>query len=330
MSASHESWLPGLQSLLKGPVLITQPTPEEGVDDEVIDDVIDVSIDTIDTVDTDYETDLDMDYEEWIAEDMIGDEARQQQTYVNQCNETGVIPVSYFLRHITNTTFRMRHHGLGPLGAKAITISLKVSTWLEIICRSERNNLLDSGASSICEMLQKNTFLKHLYLANNKFEEQAAHNFREALSHNETLETLDLGWNHFRTNGAVSIAEGLQENYGLRSLLLTMNGFSEPGAEALGRALKHNRTLTELDVSQNRIKEIGAGHIALGLQTNDVLKKLKLGYNPISEDGALALLTAISKNDQSCVKHIDLSVSTSTTPHMCRGNALLETWTRPT
>jgi Ran GTPase-activating protein (RanGAP) involved in mRNA processing and transport len=72
------------------------------------------------------------------------------------------------------------------------------------------NDLQDYGASKICEMLQKNTNLKHLYLSNNKFEERAAIHFREALSHNECLETLDISWNHFRTNGAVAIAEGVQ------------------------------------------------------------------------------------------------------------------------
>lgn len=66
------------------------------------------------------------------------------------------------------------------------------------------------GAEKICAMLQKNISLKHLYLANNKFEERAAFSFRDALSHNETLETLDLSWNHFRTHGAVAIAEGVQ------------------------------------------------------------------------------------------------------------------------
>ncbi|WAR18831.1 LR74A-like protein [Mya arenaria] len=362
-SASRGSSVAGLQSLLTGPVLITQPPPEEEEEEEEDDDFIAFSSGRM-SRDTDYETDLEMDYEEWIADDMnmVDDEASQQRKYIYQCNETGVIPASYFLRHINNTTFRMRYHGLGPLGAKAIAIPLKDNhdiehldlegNWIQregatymatmlrenmfitdinlsenqlgrdgadVLCEAlhknellrtldlSGNSLLDSGAASICELLKKNTFLKHLYLANNKFEDQAAHHFREALSHNETLETLDLGWNHFRTNGAVAIAEGVQENYGLRSLFVPMNGFSEPGAEALGRALKHNRTLTELDVSHNRIQETGAGHIALGLQTNDVLKKLKLGYNPISEDGALALLTAISKNDQSCINHIDLS-----------------------
>ena len=47
--------------------------------------------------------------------------------YINECNQLGVIPVSYFMRHITNRDFVMKNHGLGPLGAKAIAKAIEVS-----------------------------------------------------------------------------------------------------------------------------------------------------------------------------------------------------------
>ena len=50
------------------------------------------------------------------------------KNYIHECNQLGVIPVSYFKQHILQTSFVMRHHGLGPLGAKAIAKSLTVST----------------------------------------------------------------------------------------------------------------------------------------------------------------------------------------------------------
>ena len=46
--------------------------------------------------------------------------------YIKECNRVGVIPISYFQRHIQDTRFVMRHHGLGPLGAKAISKPLEV------------------------------------------------------------------------------------------------------------------------------------------------------------------------------------------------------------
>jgi len=65
---------------------------------------------------------------EWIAEEenTLRDDDTQERKYVHMCNETGVIPITYFIRHIRNTTFRMRYHGLGPNGAKALVLPLKV------------------------------------------------------------------------------------------------------------------------------------------------------------------------------------------------------------
>ena len=53
-------------------------------------------------------------------------------TYKEACKQCGVIPVSYFLRHMQDTELIMRHHGLGAAGAKAIAISLVVS--FDILC----------------------------------------------------------------------------------------------------------------------------------------------------------------------------------------------------
>ena len=48
------------------------------------------------------------------------------KAYVRECNRCGVIPVSYFQRHIHDNEFVMRYYGLGPLGAKAIAKPLGV------------------------------------------------------------------------------------------------------------------------------------------------------------------------------------------------------------
>ena len=49
-------------------------------------------------------------------------------TYVAACNDCGVIPASYYLRHMKETNLLMQHHGLGEKGARAISIALVVST----------------------------------------------------------------------------------------------------------------------------------------------------------------------------------------------------------
>uniref|UniRef100_H2Z4D9 Uncharacterized protein n=1 Tax=Ciona savignyi TaxID=51511 RepID=H2Z4D9_CIOSA len=74
-----------------------------GTKDEVPDDVSDGG----------YDTDLEIEVtkEEY---DTTG-----KTTYKEACKQFGVIPVSYFLRHMQEQELIMRHHGLGPAGAKA-------------------------------------------------------------------------------------------------------------------------------------------------------------------------------------------------------------------
>ena len=42
------------------------------------------------------------------------------------CERLGVVPVSYFTRHISDQQMTMRYHGLGPVGTKAIAKVLRV------------------------------------------------------------------------------------------------------------------------------------------------------------------------------------------------------------
>ena len=48
-------------------------------------------------------------------------------TYLQACRDSGVIPVSYFHRNMQEPEVDIKHHGLGPMGAKAIAIALVVS-----------------------------------------------------------------------------------------------------------------------------------------------------------------------------------------------------------
>ena len=47
-------------------------------------------------------------------------------TYLQACRDSGVIPVSYFHRNLQQPDIDIKHHGLGPMGAKAIAIALVV------------------------------------------------------------------------------------------------------------------------------------------------------------------------------------------------------------
>lgn len=47
--------------------------------------------------------------------------------YLQACKLLGVVPVSYFIRNHDSTTMTLTHHGLGPLGCKALAVALVVN-----------------------------------------------------------------------------------------------------------------------------------------------------------------------------------------------------------
>ena len=47
--------------------------------------------------------------------------------YDKICERMGLVPVSYFMRHILDNEIVMRWHGLGAAAAKAIALVLRVS-----------------------------------------------------------------------------------------------------------------------------------------------------------------------------------------------------------
>ena len=50
-------------------------------------------------------------------------------SYIDECKKLGVVPASYFLRHMQDKHLSMKHHGLGAVGMKAIADSLTVSNF---------------------------------------------------------------------------------------------------------------------------------------------------------------------------------------------------------
>lgn len=49
------------------------------------------------------------------------------EVYMEACKLVGVVPVSYFIRNLDSPTMTLSHHGIGPLGCKALSIALVVS-----------------------------------------------------------------------------------------------------------------------------------------------------------------------------------------------------------
>lgn len=68
--------------------------------------------------------------------------------YIRRCNEMGVVPVTYFLRHHDAPEFVMKYHGLGPKGTEALSIPLEVSALLLFYSGTRPSNL--TNLSEVC------------------------------------------------------------------------------------------------------------------------------------------------------------------------------------
>lgn len=55
-------------------------------------------------------------------------DASGRATYISACSECGVVPASYYLRHMRDAKLEMYHHGIGVKGARAMAIALVVGT----------------------------------------------------------------------------------------------------------------------------------------------------------------------------------------------------------
>ncbi|XP_032991829.1 leucine-rich repeat-containing protein 74B isoform X2 [Lacerta agilis] len=237
--------------------------------------------------DEDWDTDLE------IEDSKTSHDPTGKAKYLKTCRMHGVVPISYFLRHMKDSELTLKHYGLGPKGAKALAPSLANNTSIVKLNLSD-NWLNGDGAAAVAEMLKENCYISGGVLG-------------AAIAENVGLKELDLSWNHFRGKGAVAIAKGLGANIFLRVLDLSYNGFGNGGAAALGEALKVNNVLEELNVGNNRISLEGALCLALGLKENKTLKIFSVARNPIQSDGCIGILKALQANPGAALEVLDFS-----------------------
>lgn len=72
--------------------------------------------------DSDYDTDLET---EELREEF---DPTGRKAYREACKQLGIVPVSFVLEHITDEELDIKHHGLGPSGAKAVASALMNNT----------------------------------------------------------------------------------------------------------------------------------------------------------------------------------------------------------
>ncbi|XP_035388808.1 leucine-rich repeat-containing protein 74A [Electrophorus electricus] len=246
-----------------------------------------------------YETDLE-DEEEWDAdmeaEGSSGKNMSTAELYLQACTMVGVVPVRYFLRNLGSDTINLNHHGLGPLGGKAIAIALVTdvhTTTLEL----KDNFLLGEGARYIVEMLKANFTIQNLDLSDNHLQSAGAECIAKLLLDNISIKSIKLSGNEFTDDDAKWFAEAFSTNYRVKELDLSHNQFCGRGGEHLSQMLANNEGVEVLDLSWNHLRMKGAVAFCAGLKVNVTLKHLDLSWNGFGNEGALALGEALKFNN---------------------------------
>ncbi|CAC5381199.1 unnamed protein product [Mytilus coruscus] len=111
--------------------------------------------------------------------------------YINDCKKNGIVPASYFLRHMEKPQLTMSHHGLGEEGMKCIARSLASNTTVLNLDISD-NWLGDTGGLIVCNMLKENIYITDLTLRDNRLGFGCAEQIGEVMKTNSTLTHLTL------------------------------------------------------------------------------------------------------------------------------------------
>ncbi|CAB1339790.1 unnamed protein product [Coregonus sp. 'balchen'] len=201
-----------------------------------------------------WDTDLEAD-----EQDRRGRLVSPTELYLVACRLTAVIPCSYVLRQLASTTLDLNqqgtldlnHHGLGPLGAKALAITLLSDVQISNL-ELKDNHLLAEGIGYLMEMLKENFTIQSL--VRNGFIDADARSLAdalaalgEALRHNNTLVHLDLSNNRVSDEGTALLCNGL----------LAHNPLTQLGALNLLNTIRNNpkSALEEINISTVLVNE---------------------------------------------------------------------------
>ncbi|XP_058604629.1 leucine-rich repeat-containing protein 74A [Onychostoma macrolepis] len=235
---------------------------------------------------------------------LIRKDLSTEELYLQACKLVGVVPVRYFLRNLGSATINLNHHGLGPLGAKALAIALVTdmhTTTLELA----DNYLLAEGARYLTEMLRANFTIQNLDLSDNHIQSAGAECIAKMLLENISIKSLKLSGSKFAEDDAKWFADAFASNYRVKELDLSHNQFCGRGGEHLGQMIANNDGLEALDLSWNHLRMKGAVAFCAGLKVNTTLKHLDLSFNGFGNEGALALGEALKFNNT--LVHLDLN-----------------------
>lgn len=136
-------------------------SPAREIDDD--DDFYDESDDENELIPKAKEINYDTDIEEEKAPDR---DYSCRSVYFNQCRRHGIIPATYFLRHLDQDALIIRYCGLKPINVRAMVPALKINSIITKLDLRD-NDLGSKGAIYIAGLLKENDYIDELNLGNN-------------------------------------------------------------------------------------------------------------------------------------------------------------------
>uniref|UniRef100_UPI00398F0411 leucine-rich repeat-containing protein 74A n=1 Tax=Pristiophorus japonicus TaxID=55135 RepID=UPI00398F0411 len=271
------------------------------------------------TSEDDFDTDVELEVK------TIGQTLTEEQLYRMACKDVGVNPMSYYIRHHSDTHLNLNYRCMSPKALKALSIALVTNTSVTIL-ELEHDGINAEGVQYLMEMLAENCFIQTLNLSNNELRTWGVEVLCRMLPLNISLKCINLAGNKLLNNDAAFFDEALSANFRVTELDLSYNEFGDKGAEFLGHMIANNEGLEILNLSWNQIQTQGAVALSAGLRINTNLKVLDLSYNGFGNEGAFAIGDTLKFN--STLLEINLStnhINNEGAAMLCKGLEVNET-----
>ena len=164
------------------------------------------------------------------------------------------------------------------------------------------NIMTEEAAEDLADVINNNTHLKQLCIANNKLGVSAAV-ILQALTRTSNLEVLDLDGSNLTGEVVEHLVSVIKNNSCLKQLYLSSNDFKS-SVSAILRALKENSRLNVLNLNDNVMTEEAAEDLADVIKNNTHLKQLCIENNKLGVSAAV-ILQALTRTSNLEVLDLD-------------------------
>ncbi|XP_072350284.1 uncharacterized protein [Scyliorhinus torazame] len=264
------------------------------------------------TSEDDYDTDVDL-------EGKPGETITEEQVYRKACEDVGVSPISYYIRHHHDVHLNLNYRCMSPKAVKALSIALVTNTSVTTL-ELEHDGINAEGVQYLMEMLVENCFIQTLNLSNNELRTWGVEVLCKMLPLNISLKCIKLSGNKLKSKDAAYFADTLSSNFRISELDLSYNAFGDKGAELLGQMLATNESLEKLNLRWNQIQTEGAVALSAGLRMNVTLKVLDVSYNGFGNEGVLAMGETLKFNNTLLELRLDTNhINNEGVTMLCKG-----------